>query len=132
MKVLHSFVCDTATIDAGGKLNVMGIFDNIASREFPCVHPSFTYVAGLRFERSEVGKHPFILSFVDYDGKELIPKLDGETDIQSACTHNIIFKLNNILFPSPTTYQIDLVVDKHFVCSNLIYLTRLNDQKRND
>jgi len=126
MEVKYSFICDYAAADAGGKVNVIGIFNNINVREFPCTYPAFTYVAGLKFQRSETGVHRFVLSFIDYDGNEFRPKVQGQIKVgNTMVAQNIILNLKNIKFPKATTYQIDLVVDNQVAASDTINVLQM-------
>ena len=65
-------LCDAATIDGGGKLNVLGSFDAIYSRAFPCHHPICALACKLRFEMGEDGEHTLDISFSDPDMRPVL------------------------------------------------------------
>ena len=50
MKVELYVLCDAATADAGGKLNILGVFDRLNAREAPVTHPLCALAVRLRFE----------------------------------------------------------------------------------
>jgi len=130
MKLKYSFVCDAANIAQSGNLNVLGIFQNISALQFPCVHPKFVYVASIEFHRSEIGKHKFKVSFVNDDGKEVIPPLEGEVQVnQNNMFANIILEMNNINFPKPGTYQIDLAIDYQHITTDSIHVLQINQNQ---
>src|SRR5712672_3076238 len=69
-------LCDFAQ-DAGGKLTIVGTFDQIGSKTFPVTHPSCSLACRLRFSEKEQGTHDFKLRLVDIKGKEVIPSIEG-------------------------------------------------------
>ena len=79
MKVEVFVLCDAATIDAGGKLNILGIFDRIHAKEAPASHPLCSLAIRLRFERIEEGPKRVRVSFVNADGVSVMPTLDAST-----------------------------------------------------
>lgn len=112
MEVLSAFICDAANISNTGNLNALGIFTTIPAPAFPAIHNHMTIVAILKFHRSEVGKHPFKLSFVDEDGHEILPSLNNEINItDNSLQPNIIVNLCDIKFPKVGMYEIDFVID---------------------
>src|SRR2546421_10148411 len=76
MKVEIFTLCDAATTDAGGKLNILGAFDPLAAKEAPATHPQCALAIKLRFERLEEGQRRIRISFVDSDGTSIMPTLD--------------------------------------------------------
>jgi len=124
MEVKYSHICDYATNDAAGKLIVMGVFDNINAQSFPYTHPSFFYVAGLKFRPSESGNHKFAVMLLDYDGRKIIPPLEGEINVPDGNkgTINLILNFGGVVFPKPSTYTIDLLVDGQSHASDTVNL----------
>ena len=57
-----------ATVDAAGKLNILGSFDRLYAREAPISHPQCALAIRLRFQRVEDGPKRFRIAFVDPDG----------------------------------------------------------------
>ena len=47
MRVEIFTLCDAATVDAGGKLSILGSFDRLNAREAPVIHPQL-------FARNEI------------------------------------------------------------------------------
>jgi hypothetical protein len=131
MNVKYSFVCDAANISQTGNINVLGIFKNIFSSQFPCAHPKFTYVANIEFHRTEIGKHKFKITFIDEDGKKLIPSIDSEIDVQPQNPFenpwtNFLFEFANINFPKAGIYEINLAIDNIHLCTDTITVVEAN------
>ena len=82
MKVEIFTLCDAATLDAGGKLNILGSFDRLNAREVPIVHPHCTLAIKLRFERVEEGQKRLRIAFVDQDGAAIMQNLDVTTEVR--------------------------------------------------
>ncbi len=108
-------LCDAATV-SGGKLNILGSFDQLNLRGFPDVYPLCAIALRVRFERIEEGKHTMRVNFINADGKPFIPSLNVETVVrfgndQQWHTVNIAQLIGKIKFEAPGYYSIDLAVD---------------------
>jgi len=108
-------LCDAAT-DSGGKLNILGAFDSLWMKDFPSVHPHCAIALRLRFSAIERGNHRVMVSFVDQDGKAVIPALDGNIaitfpDEQKTGAANLILHLQGLKIEKAGEYSIDLAVD---------------------
>ncbi|OHB44068.1 MAG: hypothetical protein A2178_01305 [Planctomycetes bacterium GWC2_49_10] len=127
---IEAFVlCDAAT-ESGGKLNVLGAFDTVFARELPVVHPFCAVALRLRFERIEEGEHKVRISFVEEDGKNVLPPLDGAVNIHfapgqpSACA-NLILNLSGVKFPKFGQCSIDLALDGRFEKSLPLFVRQM-------
>ena len=87
--------CDFSQ-DNGGKLTVVGSFDTIFVPAFPAVHPLLSIAAKIRFSLQERGKHRFLFTFQDLDGKEYFPPIGGEADIENfrTSTSALVLSMN--------------------------------------
>ena len=75
-------LCDAATIDAGGKLNILGSFDRIYDVNFTCHHPICALAIKLRFDIGEDGHHTLDITFSDPDMQPVLTPIHHEFDIQ--------------------------------------------------
>ena len=57
MEIDLALLADAATVDAAGKLNILGIFDRISARSFPVRHPRLALVLRFRATMNEAGDH---------------------------------------------------------------------------
>ena len=110
MKIPMTFVADEANISQEGKLNVLGVFDRIASTTFPMVHPKMVFVFRVEADHGDGGKaFPVRVRLVDGGGVALfeaegtIVAPDVEPN-EFATTHQL-FALLGVQFPSPGTYR---------------------------
>jgi hypothetical protein len=109
-------LCDAATVDVAGKLNVLGAFDTIWSLKIPTVYPQCAIALRIRFENIERGEHRVAVNFVDLDGKHIIPGANGTINInfsdeQRSGSANLVFNLQMLKLEKYGEYSIDLAVD---------------------
>ena len=75
-------MCDAATVDGAGKLNILGSFDRLSAASEPIVHMQCALALKLRFARIEEGQKRFRLTFVDSDGNAVMQPLDATTEVR--------------------------------------------------
>jgi hypothetical protein len=118
MDIQVAVLCDAAT-DNAGKLNILGTFDTIYTNQFPAVHPQCAIALRMSFNKVEEGQHKVKLSFVDEDGKPVMPKpgfieipVDvGVPDDTIFVSRNFIFNFQQLKFEKEGLYSIDIAVD---------------------
>jgi hypothetical protein len=116
MKVEIFTLCDAATADAGGKLNILGSFDHLWSRSVPMKYPICALAAKVRFERGEEGQKRLTISFIDADGKSVMPTLNFPINVQmplneSSATLPISMIIQQLNLPHFGEYSIGLAID---------------------
>jgi len=109
-------LCDAATVDAVGKLNVLGAFDTIWSANMPTIYPQCAIALRIRFENIEKGAHKVAVNFVDLDGKHIIPGANGMININSpedqrSSSANMVFNIQMLKLEKYGEYSIDVAVD---------------------
>jgi hypothetical protein len=116
MKVEIFTLCDAATTDVAGKLNILGSFDRLSAKQAPVTHPQCALALKLRFERLEEGQKRIRISFVDSDGASVMPTLDTTSQVQfgpadSTATASLVLVIQQLKLPKFGEYSIDLAVD---------------------
>ena len=109
-------LCDAATVDVAGKLNVLGAFDTIFSGAIPVVYPQCTIALRIRFKGIERGEHRVVVNFVNSDGKHIIPSANGTVKInfpdeQRSGSANLVLNLQMLKLENFGECSIDLAVD---------------------
>jgi hypothetical protein len=109
-------LCDAATTDAAGKLNILGSFDRLNAREVPVIHPNCALAVKLRFERIEEGQRRIRITFVDVDGAAILPAIDATTEVkflgtESSSSASFAINIQQLKLPKFAEYSIDLAVD---------------------
>ncbi len=116
MKTEIFALCDAATTDSGGKLNILGSFDRIHANATPVLHPLCALAIKLRFERLEEGQKRVGISFIDSDGTAVMPTLDAATHVQfppgeHSVTACLVLQIQQLKLPNFGEYSIDLAID---------------------
>jgi len=116
MKVEILTLCDAATVDASGKLNILGAFDRLNAAAEPITHPQCALAVKLRFERIEEGNKKIRVTFVNADGAPVMPPIDGTADVriqgpESSGGVSFVLGIQQLKLPKFGEYSIDLAVD---------------------
>ena len=118
MKLLVLLAADYASLEANGKLNVMGIFRHIYARAFPARHATMYLVAKLGADLGETSEErQLVIKLLDNDGSEVVqfeqpfsfPKPAGGQRPEA----NFIVRINDLVFEKPGVYEFVLLVDGH-------------------
>jgi uncharacterized protein DUF6941 len=130
MKVEIFTLCDAATTDAVGKLNILGSFDRLGAQQAPVTHPQCALAIKLRFERLEEGQKRIRIAFVDSDGASVMPTLDATTQVRfgptdSTSTASLVLVIQQLKLPRFGEYSIDLAVDDRHEASIPLIVSRV-------
>ena len=119
--------CDFSQ-ENGGKLTIVGTFDTIISRNFPCVHPHLSVVIRLRFDLWEFGPHTFRIETRDLDGEMSMETINGNIEVKgvgnaSAVSH-LVFSITNLQFKTPGLVNFILFIDDKEIDSIPLYIRK--------
>jgi len=134
MKLLLFLAADYANITREGKLNVMGIFNDVYSYQFPARHSSMHLVAKLGAELGEYGQaRDFTVKLLDADGNPIFD-LSGQFQIPKGEQGrkpevNLILELKDIVFPTEGVYQFVLLVDRDHKGELSLYVNKLDEPR---
>ena len=117
MEIDLALLADAATVDAAGKLNILGVFDRIHAHELPTKHGRISLI--LRFNASvqEAGSHRLQITLQGPTGHEIL-NLDGEMRLgpgantptgQVRVPH--VINLDGLVLETSGTYSFDVRVD---------------------
>jgi hypothetical protein len=122
MEVDLALLADAATIDATGKLNILGVFDRLQGRGFPLQHGRVTLILRFTAGIQEAGAHEAEIRMLSPDGGELL-RLNGEMKLDPGpvtaggmirVPH--VINLDGLVFPEAGRYSFEIRVDgKHHV-----------------
>jgi len=117
MEIDLALLADAATVDAAGKLNILGIFDRITARAFPAPHPHLSLVLRIGGSMQEAGDHAVEIVLKDPDGKEMV-RMNGGVKVPMAPTgagglYRVpqVINMDRLLFPKAGRYSFDVAVD---------------------
>jgi len=108
-------LCDAATADHG-KLNMLGAFDTVMVEKVPATHSQCAVALRMRFESVEEGEHKVGVSFIDVNGKNIMPAVGGPVMVKHpegrrSVSINLILSIHNLKFERPGEYSIELAID---------------------
>ena len=127
MKVEIFSFCDFAQ-ENGGKLTVVGTFDTIISRNFPCIHPQLSVVIRIRFDLWEFANHGFRIECNDLDGNVSIEPIKGNLEVKGAgnatAVSHLVFSISNLQLNNSGILNFILFVDDKEVMSIPLYVRK--------
>jgi len=113
MQLEIAALADCANVTADGKLNIMGVFDEISAPKFPALHPFMVLVVRLRLDFEDGGRsHELSVAMEDEDGRQVF-KADSHVPTQAiaagASAHvNQVLNFASIGFREPGHYIFQL------------------------
>jgi len=129
MKTLLFLTADFANLTHDGKVNILGIFNQVFATKFPTLYPQFDLVTKLGLEPGEERQNRKItLYLVGEDANQTrvkiyediinFPERVGGLDPE----HAIIIKMQGVVFPAEGTYQFLLHLDDRYLSTLSLYL----------
>ncbi len=115
MKIEIFAICDAAT-DYGGRLNILGAFEGIASPQEPVIGERCSVATRMRFSSAEEGEHSISVRFIDQDGAAVIPEMNANFPVKmppgrESMALNLVLNIARIQFNRFGEYEINLFVD---------------------
>jgi len=117
IKIPLAVIADSANVSREGKLNILGIFQNIGANTVPATHPQISLILTFQGERGDASsEHPLKIQMVSADGEVMI---NIETRLRfnippsgehTVLTHQI-FQFANITFKRFGTYDLNIFVN---------------------
>lgn len=126
MKLEIFTLCEAATV-SGGRLNILGAFDRIHSNKTPITHPICAIAIRMRFEKIETGTKRIRISFINADGKPVMPTLEQTCTVKDdkyklSSILNLVLLIQQIKLNDFGAYSIDLAVDGRLEGSIPVYV----------
>ena len=130
MDVDLALLCDAATVDGAGKLNILGVFDRLNVTDLPARHPRMALVLRFRGDVTEAGDHTLAIALKAPDGSELF-SADGTLTIgagrgspEDGIRVPQVLNFDGVVFEQEGRYVFDVRVDgTHHVAVPLRVLT---------
>jgi Family of unknown function (DUF6941) len=124
--VSFTIICDDVRQEMGGKLSLMGLFENIYSTKFPAIHPRLAVVT----EWSE-GKGEFDakMRLIAPDRKTVLRETSSRIKLNDVnFRHRDVSVHLNINFKEPGTYWIENLVDNELIHSMPLKVVQVKEQ----
>jgi hypothetical protein len=129
MKVTLAVLADYANVSQEGKLNIMGIFNQLSTGRFPVAHPSMNLVLRLSAHPIEFGRPQAVrVALAGPDGEKIF-ELGGDITVQGEPGQTVysdqILTLNNLVFPKAGDYSFDVLVNNNHEASVPLKVTAI-------
>ena len=126
MKIELFTFCDFAQ-ENSGKLTIVGTFDTIISRNYPCIHPQLSVVIRLRFDVWEFANHEFRIETRDLDGNMVVKPIQGNVEVKgvgnATAVSHLVFTIGNLQFKNSGVINFVLFIDDKELSSIPLYLS---------
>jgi hypothetical protein len=127
MKIELFTFCDFAQ-ENSGKLTVVGTFDTIIARNFPCQHPQLSVVIRIRFDLWEFANHRFRIETRDLDGEINISPITGNIEVKgvgnATAVSHLVFTISNLRFKNNGVVNFILYIDDKEFSSIPLYIRK--------
>ena len=118
MELKLAVICEAARERPDGRLDVIGIFDELLAPAFPAVQERMTVVFVMEWAADEIGDQPFRADLVHESGRKILG-LEGHTVVHAPGIGRAITKLvqplDKVVFPAPGLYRFELVAGGNLV-----------------
>lgn len=117
IKIHYSHLCEKAFLSQNGNLNLIGVFENITSQNFPMTFPQLSLVTSLE---GEVGQHQLSIKVMDLENQKEISKTinlnlniepNQKNPQQKPGNLRIIGDINNLNIQEPGKYEVQLYLN---------------------
>lgn len=114
MNIRLSAFCDEARERPDGRLDLAGIFDELAAPGFPAMQERMTVALVIEWGEDETGRLPLRADLVDDEGTRVLT-IQGHTDVgdrvdvRRPARTRLILPLERVIFPREGAYHLDLI-----------------------
>ena len=136
MDIQVAVLCDAAT-DYKGKLNLLGTFNSIFTRDLPANYPQCSIVLRVVFKLVEEGSHKLRINFVDEDGKFVMPSIELPFEVKvpendSFAYRNFILNIQRLKFEKFGQHAVDIAIDGRQEASIPLEVKQIPEQGEKD
>lgn len=133
MKVEIFTLCDAAT-DQQGKLNILGSFDTIWTKEVPLTYQACAIAIRVRLDSIEEGNHQFKIAFTNADGQPVMTPIEIGLSFQfepnqMSLLRNLVVNLQGIGLKELGEHSIQLAIDGRTEASVPLYVCQLEQSE---
>jgi len=107
-------LCEDARERPDGRLDLVGVFNELSAPGFPALQESMTFVLIVEWGADESGEQPIRADLVDAGGRKLLT-IQGHTQVdarpaeRAPAQTRLLMPLRKVIFPRPGRYRFDVV-----------------------
>jgi hypothetical protein len=114
MELLLAVACDDARVRPDGKVDILGVFNELAAPGFPAVQDRMVVVLIIEWGRDETGVLPLQLDLTDEQGKKVFTiqghtEVDYRGDDRPPAQTRLIMPIQDVVFPHAGRYHFELL-----------------------
>jgi hypothetical protein len=115
MHVQLALVCEDARMRPDGKMDVKGVFNDLAAPGFPAKQERMVLVTTIEWGRDDAGRNAFRVDLIGPDGRPSVT-VDGETEVDARPPDRppprtrLILPIEEVIFPRPGRYTFQIRV----------------------
>lgn len=115
MELLLSLACEDAHARPDGRLDFIGVFDELRAPGFPAAQDKMTVAFVMAWTPEQEGRRQFTADLVDADDRKVLT-IEGHTDVSvgdgsSRPKTQLIMPLERVIFPHEGEYRFILTVE---------------------
>jgi hypothetical protein len=129
-----SAVCEAARERPDGRLDLIGMFNELSAPGFPAAQDRMTVVFLVEWEPGEAGRQPLRADMIDESGRKIIT-IQGHTDVEERGTDRapaqtrLIMPLEKVIFPAPGRYRFQLVAGGDVADACSFFVGKVDDDR---
>lgn len=109
MRLVLALACEDAQVRPDGRLDVRGVFNQLAAPGFPASQDRMTAVFVMEWDPEETGRQPLRADLVEAETGNPVLTIQGHTDVDPGAgalpAHTrLIMPLENVVFPVEGRY----------------------------
>ncbi|HUG00361.1 MAG TPA: hypothetical protein VML95_00720 [Longimicrobiales bacterium] len=113
MRLVLALACENAQVRPDGRLDVEGVFNQLAAPGFPAAQDRMTAVFVMEWTKGEAGRQPLRADLVEASSGKTVLTIQGHTDVDAAASGppahtRLVMPLENVVFPAEGRYDFQL------------------------
>jgi len=127
-----SAACEAARERPDGRLDLMGVFNELSAPGFPAVQERMTAVFIVEWDDDDAGVQPLRADLVHESGRKVLT-IQGETQVQARGSERapaqtrLVMPLERVVFPEAGRYRFELLAGGHSVEACSIFVGQVAD-----
>ena len=122
----YTIICDDVRQEAGGKISLMGLFENIYATNFPVLHPRLALMSEWSDGR---GEFSVITKLLSPDRKTVLRETSSKISLRDTVNkHRDISVHLNVELKAPGTYWIEHYLDNEMISSLPLQVIHVKEQ----
>jgi hypothetical protein len=127
-------VCEAARERPDGRIDLMGVFNELSAPGFPARHDEMTVVFVIEWADTDAGEQPLRADLIDQNGRKLLT-IQGHTQVdargsdRAPAQTRLIMPLQRVDFHAPGRFHFELLAGSDVVeaCSFFVGLVPASD-----